>query len=329
MFTDRNVSSMLPMFTQGSRRWLIAKIALTVLFVSLGLGYVAVHWEEFSELHRPSGIAVLAVTSAFACNLWLASWFNAIVARKLDANISGLDSFAISTVTSAVNFVLPLRAGAAMRAIYMKRQYNLPYSRFASTLAAFYLANLLVAAMAAMACVGIVYRETAVFKADLFLLLPSLLIAAGAFMIWHRRQPTRKGRHPVPWQDFAGGFSSILSDRRTAIYALIAVFLSMLVSTFGWSVALRDYAPDVSIAEAILIVVSQIIGGLVTVTAGSAGFQELAGIYVGNRLGITIMELFAVLIWTKVARMLVSFVLSVPSALLLRNRLKTAPAALR
>ena len=316
---------MLPVFPGGSRRWFIVKIALTALFVFLGAAYLATHWEEFSNLHRPSGFAVLAVTSAFVCNLWLASWFNAIVARKLDANIPGLDSFAISTVTSAVNFVLPLRAGAAMRALYMKRQYNLPYSRFASTLAIFYLANLLVAAMAAMACVGIVYRDTADFKADLFLLLPSLLIAAGAFLVWHRRQPTRECSHASPWHDFAGGFSIILSDRRTALYALVVVFLGMLVSTFGWTVALRDYAPDVSIAEAILIVVSQIIGGLVTVTAGSAGFQELAGIYVGNRLGMTIVEIFAVLIWTKVARMLVAFLLSVPSAVLLRNRLKSVP----
>lgn len=316
---------MLRKFEQGSRRWFAAKIALTMMFVVLGLAYLALRWEEFSNLHWPSAFALAAVSSAFVCNLWLGSWFNVVAARKLGADISGLDSFAISSVTSAINFVLPLRAGAGMRAIYMKRKYQLSYSYFASTLAVFSLANLLIAAIVAMACVIIVYRDTSVFKADLFLLFPSLLITAGVFLIWRRLlQPTGERQRLSPWQNVSVGVRRILSDRLTTSHALLTVFLSIAVSTFGWTVALRDYAPDISIAEAILIVVSQVIGGLILLTAGGTGFQELAGIYVGHRLGITTVELFAVLVWTKAVRILVSFALALPSAMLLRKQFKSA-----
>lgn len=309
---------------QKSKQATAFKLVVTLAFVLLGIVYFLANRDEFTQLHWPSPIAVVAVALAFVTNLWLGSLFNNVVVRKLGADISGIESFALSTVASAINFLLPLRAGAGVRAVYLKRVFNLPYSHFASTLAVFYLANVFIASIVGMACVLFIYLDTRYFKLDLFLAPPIAFLIAGGFIFLKKSNASEDDAASSPWKHFATGFRRILADRRSAMLALSIVAASFVVSTIGWTIALRDYAPTVTIPESFLIVASQIIGGLVTLTAGGTGFQEIAGLYVGHRLGVTSVELFAVLVWTKALRILLSIVLATPSMVYLRKRMQRA-----
>ena len=118
---------------------------------------------------------------------------------------------------------------------------------------------------------------------------------------------------------FFSGYSRILEGRNFILLSILLVAASFLASAFSWTVALRDYAPSIAIHEAFLVAVSQTIGGLVTLTPGGTGFQEIAGIYVGHRFQITTVELFAVLVWTKLARMAIAFLLAIPSLIVLKR----------
>ena len=96
-----------------------------------------------------------------------------------------------------------------------------------------------------------------------------------------------------------------------------------------WTVALQEYAADISVTEAFLVAASQIISGYITLTPGATGFQELAALYVGQSFAATTTEIFAVLIWVRVVRIATAIAVAAPSAWLLRDTLSRVRATER
>ena len=206
----------------------------------------------------------------------------------------------------------------------MKKVYHFPFSYFASTLAIYYLVTILVASLVGMFCLVFIYVDQGYFRLDLFLLFPTvLLFAAIALLVRKGKQNDSRSKQSW-WSNFLTGYRNILANKRFFYTALSIVTAGFIVSTIGWTVALRDYAPFIKIAESFLIVASQIVGALVTLTPGGAGFQELAGMYVGHRFNITLVELFAVLVWTRAVRMIISRLLALPSFILLQRRMRVS-----
>lgn len=298
------------------------KTLLTLAFIAVGVYYILSRKEEFAGLGWPSKPTVAIVGAAFLANIYLMSLFNLLVTRRLGSNMSALESFSLSTVTSAANFLLPLRAGTGFRAMYMKRVFNLSYSNFASTLFVFYVANILIASLLGTAAVTTVYFSRDYFALDLFLAFPLVFLISVGFILLRRGQQISSGTEVSWWRQMWNGYRNILSDKKVVFYAFSLVLINFVVSTIAWFAALKEYIPEISISDSFLIVASQVLGGLITVTAGGTGFQELAGIYVGHRLEMTIVELFAVLVWTKVLRILIAVGASAPASIFLRIRLQ-------
>lgn len=301
-----------------------AKTLLTLAFIVIGVYYFWSRRSEFANLGWPSKTTIAIVGIAFMLNILIMSLFNTLVSRRLGANITAVESFALSIVTSAANFLLPLRAGTGMRGMYMKRVYGLTYSDFASTLFVFYIANILIASLLGTAAVTSVYLHREFFALDLFLSFPIIFLLSAAFIMLQRGKEVSSAKDASWLQRLWTGYASIIGDRVIVLYALSLVLVSFIVSTFAWYSALHEYIPAITVSDSFLIVASQVLGGLVTVTAGGTGIQELAGIYVGHRLSMTILEVFAVLVWTKVLRIVISVVAAVPAAFFLNRRLAKA-----
>jgi uncharacterized membrane protein YbhN (UPF0104 family) len=303
----------------------IIKLVLLLVFLAAGLLFYFEKKDEFHALDWPSTPAIVAVCLAYVTNIYINALFNAISARRLGVHLSYTESFMLSSVTAAANFLLPLRAGAAFRAMYMKKAYGFQYSYFASTLAFYYLATILVASFTGMICLLFIYLDQGYFRLDIFLLLPAAFIVASFILLLRKGGEISHTPEQQSWRlNFMEGYRHIISDNWFIYNTLSLIVIGFIVSTLGWTVALRDYAPLIGWGESFLIVTSQIIGGLITLTPGGAGFQELAGLYVGHRFQITMVELFAVLVWTKAVRIIVSVLLALPSLVFLKRNINSS-----
>lgn len=300
----------------------MAKLLLTLAFVAAGAAYVWLRKDEFLALDWPSVTAILFVSGAFVTNIAIMAAFNAMVSRRLGAKISMRESLALSFVTSAANFLLPMRAGTGLRALYMKRVFRLSYSSFASTLVVFYLCNVLVASLLGTLAVAVIFVDGGYFAADLFIAFPLIFLVSAAFVAFRRGRNADAG-HDLPWwARIREGYHEILGQSSVLLYAIGLVLLSFVVSTIAWHYALAEYIPAIQVPDAFLIVASQVLGGLVPLTAGGTGIQELAGVYVGHRLDMTIVNLFAVLVWTKLLRILIAVVAAVPAGIYISRRMQ-------
>jgi uncharacterized membrane protein YbhN (UPF0104 family) len=125
--------------------------------VRVGLGYAAAaalvtwgavwgvrHGEQIAKAFRLRPAFLALLVPLIVASLVLTGLLNQLVAGALGARLRRRQWLALGFASTLANYVLPLRAGAAMRAAYYKRLRGLPFARFASCMAVAYVITLLV-----------------------------------------------------------------------------------------------------------------------------------------------------------------------------------------
>lgn len=300
-----------------------AKMVLTLVFFIIAGLYIWQKKDEFRELDWPSLAAVLLVAAAFVVNVALVSIYNLITARRLGTHLTLGESFMLSAVVAAGNFVLPVRAGTGLRALYMKRVHDFPISYFASGAVIFFVVTVFSMSLAAVCLLFAIYLKLGYFRGDLSILFPfAMIVSIIGVMIVRPGRKHRLGNDQSWLGSFQRSLFLILGERKLVLAAFAIVTTIFAIASLAWSVALRDSAPDITVLEALLLAASQIIAGFITLTPGATGFQELVALYVGKSFTATTTEIFAVLLWVRVVRIGVAVLVAVPSAIVLRQKLR-------
>lgn len=250
--------------------------------------------------------------------MYFRSLFNYFVARQLGASLSLRESFMLSAVVTASNSILPANPGATFRAVYMNKVHAFPYGYFASSTALSFLITTMLMSLIGMALLLLINQELGYFRLDLFVALPVIAIITGTGLLL--RGNASSGQQDSIWTTFRSSYFDLVGERRLVYLSLLIVSSNFVVAAFVWIVALSEYAPDITALEGFLFAASQIVSGLINLTPGAAGFQELVGIYVGQSFAITAVELFAILIWVRLVRVLAAVALGIPCAVALHFR---------
>jgi uncharacterized membrane protein YbhN (UPF0104 family) len=301
------------------RRATIFKSALTLAFIAVGALYVVGNGEEFRSISLPSTLAITVVIAGFVASVFFRALYNYFTSRHLGAHLSLAESFMLSSVVTAGNIALPANPGAAFRAVYLKKVHDFSYAHFASSTALFIIITTLMMSIFGLALVMLIQIQLDYFRIDLFLFLLAIALLTSLSMMFGKTQaPSNTGNI---WSSFKSGYLDLTSAKKLIAVCLLVVSSNFVVASAVWFVALRDYAPDLPALEAFLFSASQIASGLINLTPGAAGFQEIVGIYVGKSFSISAAELFAALIWVRVVRTLAAISLGSVCAVGLRLRI--------
>jgi uncharacterized membrane protein YbhN (UPF0104 family) len=296
------------------------KTLLTLGFVGVGIAFVWQRKNEFEALDAPSAMAVAAVIGGYVVSVFLRSLYNTFAARRLGTALSVGESFMLSAVVTASNYVLPANPGAAFRAYYMKKVHDFPLTHFAGSTMVSLVITLLMMSLIAMLLLALIYTDIGYFRLDLFLILPAVAVAAGVGLLFRDSTPMPDQGSKSPWSSFRSAYLHLVDDRGLVRLSLLLVGVNFVVASSVWVVALRDFAPELPALEALLLSTSQIVSGMISLTPGAAGFQEVVGLYVGASFQMSTVELFAVLVWVRLVRIITALLLAGPCALILRHR---------
>ena len=288
-------------------------------FIFVGAVYVARNIEEFRSISMPSALAITVVIVGFVASVFFRALYNYVTSRHLGAQLSLSESFMLSSVVTAGNITLPANPGAAFRAVYLKRVHRFSYAHFASSTALFIIITTMMMSIVGLVLVLLIQIRLDYFRSDLFFFLLAIALLTGVSIMFDKsRAPSNTGGI---WSSFKSGYLVLTSARRLIVVCLLVVSSNFMVASAVWFVALTDYAPDLSALEAFLFSASQIASGLINLTPGAAGFQEIVGFYVGKSFSISAAELFAALIWVRVVRTLAAISLGSVCAVGLRLRI--------
>ena len=310
----------------GSRPvYAVLRTLLTLVFIALGVIYIWTRKADFAALKLPSTTAVLVVAGGYVISVFFRSLYNVFTARHLGTALPLFESFMLSAVVTASNSVLPVNAGAAFRAYYMKKVHAFPLGYFASVTVVSLIITGLLMSLIAMILLVLIFLDLGYFRQDLFIVLPLITLTASAGLLLRGKESQPKSDDGISlWGSFHSGYLSLIKDARLIQLSLLIVTLNFIVASIVWTVALRDYAPEIATTEALLLAASQIVSGLITLTPGATGFQELVGLYVGASFQVTTVQLFAVLVWVRLIRVIASLLLAAPCAIALQRTAGTS-----
>jgi uncharacterized membrane protein YbhN (UPF0104 family) len=305
---------------QTSRRLIFLKTALTVAFIAAAIWFIEGRLTEFKSITLPTKSAVLAVILGVVASIFFRSLYNYITGRHLGAQLSLPESFMLSAVVTAGNVILPASPGATMRAVYMKSVHAFQYSYFASSMALYVVITALLMSLFGVLLLLLIQRKLDYFRPDLLLALPVIAIIAFLSLAWRQRAATAEQSSESIWSLLRNSYLDLVKSRKLVLASTLVVTSNVVVASVIWFVVLRDYDSSISPLEASLFAASQVASGLINLTPGAAGFQEIVGVYVGQSFAITTVQLFAVLIWVRLVRVLTSVALGIPCAVALHLR---------
>ena len=305
---------------QTSRRMIFLKTALTVAFIAAGIWFIEGRLNEFKTIALPTIPAVFAVTFGVVASIFFRSLYNYVTGRHLGAQLSLPESFMLSAVVTAGNVILPASPGATMRAVYMKRVHAFPYSYFASSMALYVVITTLLMSLLCVVLLLLIQSKLNYFRFDLLLALPIIAIIAFLSLLWRQRAATAEQNSNSIWLLLRNSYLDLIKSRKLVLASALIVTSNVIIASVVWFIVLGDYASNISPLEASLFAASQVASGLINLTPGAAGFQEIVGVYVGQSFAITTVQLFAVLIWVRLVRVLTSVALGIPCAVALHLR---------
>jgi uncharacterized membrane protein YbhN (UPF0104 family) len=268
----------------AAREFLVA-LLLAGLLAALAL-YLALHRDEVAAitLVSPAALALCAL-AVLGCNIVVGPLFY-VMLQHLKCGVGMLECIALSVLTTAVNTVAPLQAGAGVRALYLKQRHGFAYADFMATLYGYQVLRIVLCAVAAALAVlwMVAGEERAGLMPTLIGTLVCLALAMAACCL-PRVAPT--GRWLVDrLAAFTRGWHALRSEPRllARLTGLVAVQLAGEVLVF-WA-ACRAIGVPLSVADAIAIGTLGALAAVAGLTPGGLALFEATAALVGSAAGL-------------------------------------------
>ncbi len=294
---------------------------ILLLLVMIAGGWLI--WEnrnELSELEFRSPIHVVVVAASLAASVACLGGLNRAVLKVFGVELTRIEAFSLSAVSMFSNFVLPMRGGTAIQAVYLKKTYDLPLAHFASSMVALYVLFLGVSSGLGLAAMTWVSVETQTFHP---LLAGCLAVACvGSVGVVLFPPPSLRGKdNRIARQvaRIASGWNEIRRSRGTVLRAMLMMVANLLTSAAGIYAGFQGLSIAVSLVGSLLLASSQLLGGLMNITPGALGFREAFGIFFATALGISPAKTLVVLAAIRVVKILSSVCLALPASAILNR----------
>ncbi len=270
------------------------KIART--FVSLGvlifvLGYIYNHRDELTILFTIRWWYIVVLIVIVVLHSIISAARFASLYRALGAEMGLWESFGLSNVAGTLNAILPAQAGGVARAIYLKRQYAIPYSQLPAILLGSFLVSLFVGAVIVAFSSAIVVFIGG--EVPLVLWLGTAFAGVSVALFWvtiPEWKISRLGRIGNVLHLFADGWKSIRSNKRCLIEIGIYRLFMFVLEGLGITVAYQSFGVDVHPLVGVSIVVFTSFLDIVFITPGNVGVKEALVGYLSQLSGLTFVQ---------------------------------------
>jgi len=235
-----------------------------------------------------------------------------VMTGRVGRNVCLAESTSLAVMTSAINSVVPLHAGAAARGVYLKRRHDLDLSAFAATFLGYNILRLFAAAVAACAAGGwlLLSRDNggpalrgtssatpstpglSGLEGLVFIAGALALAAIGACLV----RPAWLGRlgfgeleqHRLlrPLMRFQAGWHELMRCPQFLLKVLALVMLQIMAELVMVWAAWGAVGVPLSAAAVVLVTSFGILTALTGLTPGGLGIVELVSVAVGAAVAV-------------------------------------------
>lgn len=218
-----------------SLRWVLS-FTLQIVIIGFFVFYVVQNRDIFSALGNIRWQQVAWIIVLDTVSFFIGGFLNYSMIRRLEKEISFLDCLLLQYVNNLLNKILPtVGGGAAFRAIFLKKKYQLSYTQFASTIAGLYVITFCSTSLIGITCIFLLYSRSQIFNWIIFLAFSGILLSTLVIIFFSPRIPHFEGRLFKFIHGVAEGWNILKQDPTAILIYTILSILFLLLS------ALRAY----------------------------------------------------------------------------------------
>lgn len=297
---------------------------LAALLIMLGIGiYLTNHPETVDLLTNLSIKTAVVLILLRLIFLAINGLFLKLYAAKLGVILSFREWIGLPYMTTMGNYLTPLSGGMLARAAYLKSRHSLPFTHFATLLAANYLLTFWVAAL-----FGLIISLSYINRVNTVWLLVAffVIVWVGLTILLLFPIPQIPGNHRLMGILNQGieGWLTIKRDRRL-MWSLIGLTVaSVLLNGFAFWFAYQALNIPATVQAAMLVSLSSVFSVIITITPGNFGIREAFVSFTSELIGMGVGEGLLVALLIRASTLVSAFTLGPLFAFLLARNLNVS-----
>ena len=274
--------------------WKYIKILITVAVVGYFVYYFFSNKDDFLLVLSTPLTYILLIGLFYSLIFLLNGIFIKAILKSFKKTISVFESFYVSVMSSLGNYFLPMRGGAVLRSVYLKKKFNFAYSHFISTLYGYYIIVFLVnsfLALLALVFINIRYEIVSIplyfFFGGLFVFM--LILSLIKFPV-DRIKESGKGfikRLFRAIKNILSGWNRIVGNKQLFLSLIVITILTFVVHILLFWIEFLALRIESSFISIVLYNCLSGVSLLVSLTPGSLGIREGIFVITSDILGIT------------------------------------------
>lgn len=268
----------------------ILSLLLTIFVLSLFGVYLYNNPQILEALLQISPISIFFVMILFLLLFLLEGIFIKVTLDVFDKHIDLKESYYLSTISRIGNYLLPMRAGAIFRATYLKNKYNFEYSKFLSTLYAYYIFLFLINSFLALISLflkylntGISYPLVTIFFVALFLGTLFVILFRKTFKVENRY--VEKGITIL--NKFVTSWDMIIKKENLFLNLVLITTGNILLNGLINFVEFLSLGIKINLLDLLLYTCLSGVSLLISITPGSLGLREAIFLLTSESIGLS------------------------------------------
>jgi len=265
--------------SKRSRWGRIAAAAVTVLILAVLGVYLHRNQEAWRSLARARLSAIVALVLLWTLMSLIGGYMNCIMFRLFGVRLRFVEWFGLPVAQAMTSYVIPFRGGAAITAVYLKKQCGLAYSKFLACLLCVYALFLVSTGPVACLLLGAIALAGRRWHPGLFVFF--LVFTAVSWVGWvllpRIKWPGKRfGRIAASVHQ---GWLDLREDRRLTLKVVVLVWLLTGITGLRVYIAMRSLGVSYGILEACITGIVLRYSILFKIVPGNLGVHEgLVGI---------------------------------------------------
>lgn len=303
----------------------ILSLFLSAVFISAAWALFHSEWSQLKLLHWQQFPWLAGALLVRWIRTALRSWLQQTIIRSDGVQIPYREILSLGFATTLANGILPLKSGSAYAAIFLKTRYQYSYRSYTGVILGvnvlFTLVALIIGCLAAF--ILWIRGSASDLSLGIITLLLALLLIGGTALL---SCGNKFEKHSPKLHRILSGWTGLWRKNEVWKPAVIIVLTSTFLSALSLAFVFRAFDIRLDTLGTALLMCSQSLANLISLTPGSLGFKEALGAYFATSLGITAAQTVLVLLIFRLSGLLSYLLPGLFSFLSLSRKLKEPSA---
>jgi uncharacterized protein (TIRG00374 family) len=259
---------------------------LTLLIIAALVNFLVQNRSAFSSLVELNPLYFLIIAASHILFIFVMAILNKIVLQRLDPKISTLEIIHLQFVNNLLNKII-LKGGPAFRAVHLKQQYNLAYSKFLAAFAGVIVINLAAQSFIGLLGMVMVYLQTGLYNLVVLLSFAALILGSLAIMLIQPRVSAPQNRILREINKVVEGWQIVSRNPRDVFFFVIISILALFIQSLNTYFVFFGINAPIGYSESLIL--SSLASNLayLNITPDGLGVREGAYLYTNSILSIS------------------------------------------